>query len=472
VLAGGIVFTLVAAGYAVKGFTAGGWWSILRDSTIYALMDTAYYVKSFRMYTLWNSRNTIIAWTGNVLPVYALCIQSLMVLGLTAHLHQCGLKKSRSRRVALQRYLHFRKPIFFNEWTYAGGLCHHGLLMLGLSLLLALGICSFERDYRSDATYMQEYIQKMEEKEPAEAARWIYGRRQELDELEEHLTEISEQLAAGEISEEYYESYVAMAAQQLEVRSVVEELCAQAERNAAIQEQTGIEAQYELTPLTEKIFGEQGRYERIMVNMLMGVFMAFAVMTIFPNERYRGMNRLISAAEYGRSSAFIRVVILLLQIGVLNLALNGIWIVSLAKQYDFTSWNIPMQSWSAFGTDYKLNIGGAVALNMLWSALRWCAAGSIGITISLFMNSTAAAELTGMGLYIVPQVLRLFSLPWLERQWWIRLTDYTGCEVFSALSCIPGALCVAAMLAFALRNGIQDWLSGDTNVFLRRKRGL
>lgn len=255
--------------------------------------------------------------------------------------------------------------------------------------------------------------------------------RERIYRLQEELAVMGEQLKKGEISEEKYEAVSTMVERQTEMLEALERVALQAEDLLEYENGSGIQLF-----LTDELAGDflldQREYDQRQGVLLM-TFLILLLSGIFPGEQKNGMINLIRSTKQGMAPLFISKLVLGICLCVpLGAGAAVVKIISTGFLYDFSEWNIPVQSFvKARGIEKPCSLIEFCVLSGLMEIFALCCISLIYMSLSLWMKNQFYAILTGGAFFVLPLVLGGGGLafPW----------EYTGNRAFFIMSCMAEA---------------------------------
>ncbi len=246
--------------------------------------------------------------------------------------------------------------------------------------------------------------------------------QERLDHLEEELVSMAQRLEAGEISKEQYQAAEMVIQRQLELREPLDRVCAQAQSLLDYEKEHGVSLD-----LVDEIAGtfllEQRGYDQRQGGIVM---LAIIVLLsgIFPGEQKHQMICLLRCTKSGRRPLFAAKLTLGAALAVL---MAGIMyysrILSVQTLYDFSSWEISVQSFSfARQMGQTMSLRQFLLLGGLLQLVGCCCLTLIFLALTLWMKNRLYAILVGAAVFVLPLLLGWVEVafPW----------QYTGNRVF------------------------------------------
>lgn len=457
---GASVFAVLGGSVLIKNAVpAFSKWVLFRDGTLFSILSPEYWFTGLRSYCLGNASRLILI-SGIGFPVFCGIVLAALLCAVGVLLYYKGLRKStaahRSRSKALFR---FGSNRWWNEGYYLG--IHRKLLLTAVSICFLYGsvICSYEPIYSETVKFEREVVGILNGKTFTEAQQWLNDKQAEIAAMEEQLLQMQEQAANGEISEEAYAAYAGAVSNQLRIKPVIETMAGQVPEMERCRAENGIAPQFEYTSLSGELYGDKGWEQRNWTAVMTACFVVFCAMTLFPDERSKGLHRMLGSTAGGTRSVRYRVLWLAGMTFLASAAMQLLRLYSLGKQFVWVGWDSPMQSWAVYrDAGFDLTVGGAVLAEVFWQSLKWAAAAGAGVWLSLYFANTAWAELTGLLLFVMPPVLHIVGLSWFRRLPHVRGMIYGESSLFSGAQAILWVLLFGAVVLIGVKKETKRWM--------------
>jgi hypothetical protein len=270
---------------------------------------------------------------------------------------------------------------------------------------------------------------------------------------------MQEQMVNGEISEEAYAAYASAVSNQLRIKPVIEEMAGQMAEIEQCRAKNGSTPQFEYTSLSGELYGDKGWEQRNWTAVMTACFVVFCAMTLFPDERSKGLHRMLGSTAGGTKSVRYRVLWLVGMTFLVSAAMQLLWLYSLGKQFVWVGWDSPMQSWAFYrDAELGLTVGGAVLAEVFWQSLKWAVIAGTGVWVSLYFANTAWAELTGLLLFVMPPVLHIVGISWFRRLPHVRDMIYGESSLFSGAWAVLWVLLFGAVVLIGLKKETKRWM--------------
>lgn len=388
------------------------WMILLQDISLFRITNIDYWIHGYRIYRIVQNEQFAYFLTGFTLPVLAGIVRLVIYSIVLMRLYYIGTRKSNARqhRVRLKRFS-YRFGLFWNEGYF---ICVQKKMLFAVFAMIAfyvIVIGDFSPKNYENVRLEREYIERLNEMELEEAGEWLGQKISELEALEQTRNEMQALLEAGEISSETFSKFSEQVMNRMAIKPIIDELLQQQATREEYYHANGKIIQFEFTALSREFFSAEGRSDRSWISLLVGAFVAFVVMSYFPDERYGEKRRLLGSSMLGIRSIYLKTVWMVLLVLGLYFTLSALWITSLNIQYGLTGWETAVQSWEHFREwNSNLTVGTGIVLESAFYAALWGVAAMIGSSISfLFMNSVWS-QLIGFCLFVVPSVLGICEL--------------------------------------------------------------
>lgn len=240
--------------------------------------------------------------------------------------------------------------------------------------------------------------------------------------LEEELSSMAKRLSAGEISKEQYQAAELVIERQLELREPLERVCAQAQSLLDYEKEHGVSLYLADEMVGSFLLEQRGYDQRQGVVVMLAVVVLLA--GIFPGEQKHQMIHLLRCTKSGRRPLFVAKLTLGAVLAMLTAGgMYYVRIFSAHVLYDFSAWEIPVQSFAPtrqFGQEISLG------QFLLWGGLLQlagsCCLALVFLALTLWMKNRLYAILSGAAVFVLPLLLGWagVAFPW----------QYTGNRVF------------------------------------------
>lgn len=460
-LSGVVVFVVLGGSVLLKNIiSADSGLVLIRDCTLLQLLSPEYWVTGLRSYCLGNGTFWSFLIFGIGIPVFCVCLFSLILCMAGMQLYYRGLRKSTAAHKSVSKAAFvFGANRWWNEGYYLA--IHKKILLaaIGICILYGGAVCSYEEVYNETVKFEREIVDILNRQSFEEAQVWLDEEQAELDAMKERLSSLQEQLVNGSISEELYLNYSNSISTQLRIEPVVEEMVAQEEEMQKYMEETGITPQFEYTALSEQLYADKGWKQRNWTAVMTACFVVFCAMTVFPDARSKELHRILGSTASGIKAMHYRILWLMGMTFFLSAVMQLLWLYSLGKQFMWVGWNSPVQSWAVYrNLRLELSVGQAVLLELFGQCLKWAVIAGAGVWLSMYFANTAWAELAGMILFVMPLVLHILGITWFRNVLHVRSMIYGEWNVLSGAQGVLWILVLGLILLAGLKKETKKWM--------------